>query len=741
MADEWSINTEDWAIADEGVYVDNPEFIYVKTDNEDKILWAIKIDGSIYYGAGVPQQIIDYINEKIAELSLDEYEDIVAFLNGLEEGDKTLQTLLNEKVDKEEGKSLIDEEYASSQSAIENPENISIVTDSEDKILAGRTPDGAAFENVGFSTPKVSIDGHTIKNIEDPEGRTEILTDAEGKIISFRDKDGVLNENVGIRTNSLELSSKGMSEFQQALIDNGFTPGGAGDWSHKNIIYLTLPNSNLPIVNIICDTIPTLKEDSYNAVMEYWDGNGNYFKKDIKKFGCQGRTTMAYPKKNFKFDFSDCKIKFGNWVMQDSFHLKANYLDIIRGKSNVAYDYFLDIISYNKEIQDVKPWIKTNISDYCAYGGKKNDNLDFTTDARGIPAGFAVRLFMNGSFYGIYTFNLKKDRDNYAMSKSKAKHIHIDPENLSTILGGQTPDWTQFEIRNPKGLVDVDGNEYDGDDPKELTGDSAVDALSAQVKQYILDFSAANGRLYDNNVTTADYEAVYDVNWNIDFTIFQNVILDGDGIGSNTQYCTWDGVIWYPMPYDLDQIFGNQSKGNFIARVTRDHLSMIVGIDIGSVGYTRKLYDFYKARIDARYKELRDSGIISVPYLMEKIKKYIDNLGSAAMKEELTKWPETPCYRSPNTNSQWLFLGQNYTDHQATVYDDSVTYHVGDVVTWGYMDYPYQCLEECTGVPPMSEYYNEAPRAGGFYDSIERMEIWLKERIAFIDTYYNYNQN
>ena len=81
MADEWSINTEDWAIADEGVYVENPEFVYVKTDREGKILWAIKIDGGIYYGAGCPQQVIDYINKKIADLSLDEYEGIVAFLS------------------------------------------------------------------------------------------------------------------------------------------------------------------------------------------------------------------------------------------------------------------------------------------------------------------------------------------------------------------------------------------------------------------------------------------------------------------------------------------------------------------------------------------------------------------------------------------------------------------------------------------------------------------------------------
>ena len=82
-ADEWSTDTNDWAIYSESVYVENPEFVYVKTDSEGKILWAIKIDGGIYYGAGVPQQIIDYIEEKLSELPLDGYEDIVVFLNDL----------------------------------------------------------------------------------------------------------------------------------------------------------------------------------------------------------------------------------------------------------------------------------------------------------------------------------------------------------------------------------------------------------------------------------------------------------------------------------------------------------------------------------------------------------------------------------------------------------------------------------------------------------------------------------
>ena len=170
--------------------VENPEYAYVLTDSADRIVIAVEKNANVFFGAGVPQQVVDYINEKIAELSLDEYEDIVAFLNGLEEGDKTLQTLLNEKVDKEEGKSLIDSEYASTKSTIDNPEFLEVTTDSEGKLLAGRTPDGAAFENVGFSTPKVSIDGYIIENIEDQEERTEIKTDSEGKILSYRDIKG-----------------------------------------------------------------------------------------------------------------------------------------------------------------------------------------------------------------------------------------------------------------------------------------------------------------------------------------------------------------------------------------------------------------------------------------------------------------------------------------------------------------------------------------------------------------------
>ena len=179
-------------------YVENSEFVNVKTDAEGKILWAIKTDGSIYYGAGIPPQIIDYINEKIGELSPDEYENIVAFLNGLEEGDKTLQTLLNEKVDKVEGKSLIDSYYASSQSVINNSEYLQAITDSENKIIEGITDEGVKQVNIPINTPSVAID-HV-----DNQNWINAVLDEKHKVVSGRKVNGVLVENVGIESPTIE---------------------------------------------------------------------------------------------------------------------------------------------------------------------------------------------------------------------------------------------------------------------------------------------------------------------------------------------------------------------------------------------------------------------------------------------------------------------------------------------------------------------------------------------------------
>lgn len=250
-----------------GHYIESPEFLRAYLDDEDKILWGIKTDGTVYFGAGVPPQVKDYIEERIGN-----YDDIITFLDDLEEGDETLRELFNKKVDKEEGKSLIDEEYAEGVhyiespefievkldqndkileatmldgtkllpagyevggnvvKAVSNPEFLSVELDSEDKVLGGRKIDGTKFENVGLD-----LGGAVLKGMNDPEGRMEVKIDSDEKIVSYRKKDGTLVENVGIKTNHLKLTEQGMTDFQQDLKNTGFKPI---DNSDKTILWL-----------------------------------------------------------------------------------------------------------------------------------------------------------------------------------------------------------------------------------------------------------------------------------------------------------------------------------------------------------------------------------------------------------------------------------------------------------------------------------------------------------------------
>ena len=239
MADEWSTDTADWAIAEEGVYVENPEFIYVKTDAEDKIIWAIRTDGDIFYGAGVPSQVVNYINKKIEELSLDEYVDIVAFLNGIEEGDKTIQELFNEKVDKIEGKSLIDKNYADQMSAIENPEYLELTLDNEDKILEGRTVEGrkviyGGVDLKGGITIEGTIDneGTTVSVVENPEF-IKVYLDKDGRILAAIKNDGDILFGCGVPSQITKyIDSLGIDTIKEDInkINNKIYENGIPDY-------------------------------------------------------------------------------------------------------------------------------------------------------------------------------------------------------------------------------------------------------------------------------------------------------------------------------------------------------------------------------------------------------------------------------------------------------------------------------------------------------------------------------
>lgn len=117
-------NAIDELVNNLGHYETNEEWLRVYTDSENKFLWGIRVDGSIDWAVGIPRpirtELTESLNKKIQSLK-----------------DNEIKNLQDTKVDKEEGKSLIEDEVKECFKVIENEEFIHAVIDSEGRLLFG----------------------------------------------------------------------------------------------------------------------------------------------------------------------------------------------------------------------------------------------------------------------------------------------------------------------------------------------------------------------------------------------------------------------------------------------------------------------------------------------------------------------------------------------------------------------------------------------------------------------------
>jgi hypothetical protein len=402
---------------------------------------------------------------------------------------------------------------------------MSVELDSEEKVLGGRKIDGTKFENVGLD-----LGGAVLKSMDDPKGRMEVKTDSDGKIISYRKEDGTLVENIGIEINHLELTNQGMTDFQQALKDSGFN-SGVGDWSDAS--ELSIPEPSCIYINITNDehnaVWPQAKGTNYHYWLEFWDKAGNYFRKRIV-FDAQGQSSMGYVKKNGAIDICNDEwegddtfsLRIGKWVPQDGFHLKAAYCDYFKGASFIAYKLSNELAHLHKK-WEIFPWQKMLIGN--KFGTNPNSEGDMITDsylqidtnAMCVPDGIPCVVHLNGEFYGLYIWALKKHRDNYHMDKKNPNHIHLDGSITKEALWDGTLRLSYFEVRNPKNLVyDVphngtykyDADMYQGNIAGNEDGNPNYDTWSAG-SYPVNKIVEHNGHLFINSIADNTLEPIY----------------------------------------------------------------------------------------------------------------------------------------------------------------------------------------------------------------------------------------
>lgn len=117
--------------------IESPEFINAIVDAEDHFLFGIQLDGSIEWGKGIPAPIRAKLQEIINQCQQDKTDILKAINAAKKELSASIAALQEGKVDKEEGKSLIEDEVKECFRVIENEEFIMAVVDSDDRVLFG----------------------------------------------------------------------------------------------------------------------------------------------------------------------------------------------------------------------------------------------------------------------------------------------------------------------------------------------------------------------------------------------------------------------------------------------------------------------------------------------------------------------------------------------------------------------------------------------------------------------------
>ncbi len=780
--------------------IENDEFLCAMVDAEDRILFGVsKETGKPYYPLNDMYHVEQ--NEEFFAIWLDAENHVLLGISrdGQIIGDihavnalKQVVSAIQEKVDTiySNTKELLDV-----FSLKENPEYMAVETDTDGKILSATNNDGSHY----IYNAKSETIPEEFSHIGDLEGRMEITTDSDERVMSYRDSNGKKYEHdmniTNLEVSNLNLQGNSVNDIQDALKANGFDVKTPIDWSESS--FIQIPEPRFAIINITnIDSMPTTKTQNKKAFFEFWDMQGNYFKKHAI-LNAQGNSSLAYIKKNVSLDLCDDewvgdntpKIKIGEWVPQDSFHMKAYYTDFFRGVGAVNYKLYDQIVRTRGNMYD-RPWKKALVDmdnigvTTKSFGNPHTGDYDLLTDtgARCFPDGFPVALYLNDTFYGVFSFQLKKHRDNYHMNKSTAEHVHLDGTlNSITIFNGkENIDWSQFEIRNPKGLYAIGGNKYDADiKQEEIVGETEVNAwieagtlpdgktidskikkalqITAKVKKYIENFAdaipaiksamntyEASSKLDKDLKTFTDvYEKYFDKDNIIDYTIVSDLIKNNDGFSKNWQWFTYDGIKWWVGLYDCDMSFGGDSRGDRISSVLTNHLNSSTSLPNG---YINK---YYNSELNDRYKMLADIGIVSSDNIFSLLKDWTMRIGSSFFKEEYKKWNESPCIADSVIRSDYWELvkdsqGIPQTETNET-FDATKKYNIGDVVSFGITTYmgifKFKCIKETVAIetnkPHTVSAYSPI-KTFKHCDNIYRVQKWIEQNTANMDKVYNY---
>lgn len=402
-------------------------FLFAITDQDGNVPFGIQPDGSTFIAKGMPEDVKERMSELdgIHLMSNSEYVFAIAdaddkLLFALDYSGNTVMNGING--------------FAKAES-VEDDNFIYCIRDGKGTELFGILKDGTVWVNKFNSGSDGTAGSNSGLDDLDDEEFIYIITDKDGKIV------------FGVTFDGTTYIPKGMSEDTKAEfkkvnrtlndINNELESinNRINDWSDEESITLPIPRVAARID--ITGNIPPNKYTDVLGTITYNDVDGNTFTKPIM-WSRQGNISSGFDKPNFSIDllanldaddegaYTEFTVQFGDWPAQDGYHLKAYYSDFWKIRSIGSYHHQMDITAARDEWNKY-PWDRYKFlasqqtsgrTGTAVNGGIGALEEDMRTGAMGHPDGFPVMLYINNMPYGLYTWNLKKNRKNYMIEKN-----------------------------------------------------------------------------------------------------------------------------------------------------------------------------------------------------------------------------------------------------------------------------------------------------------------------------------
>lgn len=356
------------------------------------------------------------------------------------------------------------------------------------------------------------------------------------------------------------------------------------------------------------------------------------------KIKCQGNSGMSYPKKNFTVTLYQDEarsiplyITIPGWKHpSNKFVFKANYIDHLHARNIISARLWSEVVASRPDYDSLPEELRNS---------PNNGAVD----------GFPIIVYTNGSYQGVYTWNIGKDAWQWGMDEDNPNHVllcaetndngnpaYVDnPCNFRALWSGVNEQNWSVEVGTNSDAVKNSLNAL-----ITCVKDTTDEEFRAQIGEYL------------------------DVQSAIDYYIFAFANCGIDNLAKNMLIGTFDLKKWIVGAYDLDSTWGLYWDGSRFISATTDCPG----------GYLNKhsllwekILRVFEPEIIARKKILRDT-VLSYANIVSHFERFAAEIGAESYADDLVPYPNIP---SAETNNIWQI--RNFVRDRLVLFDSWMT--------------------------------------------------------------------